>query len=433
MAPALIAILSLIVLGIPAVLAIDRRARGPLLIGASFLYGSGLIFLILLALSIVHIRWTLLSVTIAALIAWCALWFVKSPSTVNRQPSTVHWLDLLTIFTFIGYTLYATLAHLWEWDFWAIWGLKARVFLEHGGIDWRFLESPWNAFSHPDYPLLVPFNYDFVAILNGGWSDRWLGLVMVACAAAVVLIVRSLVAEETTPFVAAIITTVATTLAISRYVGLAEGPLIAFGAAAVLFLRRAILFDDHAAWRHGAVLLGFAANVKNEGIALAVSIVIAIVLVRRKSLWRLWPAVAIAAPWLILRATHVLPTDVVGGSVLSRVIAHLAQTPVIFSLLWHDLVDPWFWVCVIAGIIVAPAVRRRREAFVFLVTGIQLVFYVAAYYATPHDPRWHIVTSWPRLTVQISLPITFVVLVMLADFFPRVEQSAPDAEAGPVE
>src|SRR2546423_1537939 len=83
-----------------------------------------------------------------------------------------------------GFGLFATAARLWEWDFWAIWGLKARLFLGHGGIDWRFLESPWNTYVHPDYPLLVPFNFDFVALLNGGWSDRWLGLLSVGWAAA---------------------------------------------------------------------------------------------------------------------------------------------------------------------------------------------------------------------------------------------------------
>ena len=48
MAAVLIAILSLTVLGIPIALALDRAARGPLLLGTAFLYGSGAVFLILL-------------------------------------------------------------------------------------------------------------------------------------------------------------------------------------------------------------------------------------------------------------------------------------------------------------------------------------------------------------------------------------------------
>src|ERR1051326_5399770 len=64
---------------------------------------------------------------------------------------------------------FATIARMWEWDFWAIWGLKARTFFEFGTIDWRFLQSPWNDFAHPDYPLLVPFNYVYASLTAGVW------------------------------------------------------------------------------------------------------------------------------------------------------------------------------------------------------------------------------------------------------------------------
>ena len=415
MTASLLAIISLVVIGIPIALALDRNARGPILLGTAFLYGSGLTFFVLLLLSVLHIRWSLLSLTIAVAVVDAPLFLLVRPRGSGGLPVRFHWLDLLTIWTLGGYALYATLAPVWEWDYWAIWGLKARVFFENAGIDWRFLESRWNVFAHPDYPLLLPFTYDLVAIVGGGWSDRWLGLLMVAFAAAIVLIVRGIVAEETDALFAALIAAAVSTFAASRYIGLAEGPLIAFGGAAVLLLRRAMKSDDPAAWRHGAVLLGLAANVKNEGLALAVSIAIAVVVLKRNALWRLWPTAAIAAPWLLLRATHALPTDIVEGSVIARVLFRLRATPVIARLLAADLVAPWVWLLLLAGI--AVAVRRRREAFVFIVTFVQLAFYIGSYYATPHDPRWHIVTSWPRLVMQLAIPVTVAVLSMLAISF----------------
>lgn len=430
MTPVLIAILSLIVIGLPVTLALDRNARGPMLIGTAFLYGTGVIFLVLLALSVLHIRWILPAVAVATLLIVVPLFFLRAsggPTSVGRSDRlkpVPHWLDLLSVWALTGYALYATLASLWEWDFWAIWGVKARVFFERGGIDWRFLESSWNTFAHADYPLLLPFNDDFIALLNGAWSDRWLGVLMVAYAAAVLLIVRDMAAQETTPLYAALITATCASIACSRYIGLAEGPLIAFAASAVLFFRRALLFDDHAAWRHAAVLLGLAANVKNEGIALGVSVAIALAILRPKALWRLWPAAALAAPWLLLRAAHVLPTDIVGGPVVPRILARLPFTPEMLALLWSDLRDPWFWSAVVIGI--ALAQRRRREAFVFIVTLVQLAFYIGTYYATPHDPRWHIVTSWPRLTMQLAMPITVAVLLMLAVWLPANAEARSD-------
>jgi hypothetical protein len=435
MAATLIALLTLVVLGLPAVLAVDRGARGGMLIGLAFLYGSGIVALALLALSVLGIAWTLLSVACCCVVVFLGCFALsRRPAQQHNHTTTQpHWLDLLTLITIAGYAFYVTLAPLWEWDYWAIWGLKARVFLEAGGIDWRFLESKWNTFAHPDYPLLVPFNFDFVALVNGEWSDRWLGLLFVAWAAALLLIVRDLARDDAPDLVAALTTLAVATLATSRYVGLAEGPLIAFGAAAVLFLRRALLHDDRVAWTHGAILLGLAANTKNEGVALATAVGIAILILRPRAIIRLWPAAAIALPWLALRATHALPTDIAEGSVLARV---LHRAPFLFDIskfLWEHLHEPWFWVAIVAGIAIAPAVARKREAFVLVVTAIQLAFYVGSYLATPHDARWHIVTSWPRLTMQIALPITFATLMMLAAAFPLAQQSPPDAQTGPVE
>ncbi len=422
MTSTLIAILSLTVLGIPIALNADRRSRGPLLIGTAFLYGSGAMFLVLLTLSIVHIRWTLISVTTAALAIFCAATIIakRHPTTDNRQPvASPHVIDLGTTFTISSYALYATLAPPWEWDFWAIWGLKAKTFLEIGGVDWHFLESRWNTFAHPDYPLLVPLNFDFVALAGGGWSDRWPGLLFVAWATALLLIARALAARETTPFFASLLTLALAGLAVSTYVGMAEGALIAFGGAGVLFVRTALLDDDAAAWRNGALMLGFAANCKNEGMALLVAVTIAVFVVSRfrglavspendgaarprnraaARLLNLLPAYALAAPWLLLRATHVLPTDIAGGSALSRLLVRLPYVLQIIAYLAEKLFQPWLWVAILA------------------------------YLATPHDLHWHVLTSWSRLTGQIAVPIAFAVFLMLANSLPRGED-APHAEA----
>jgi archaellum biogenesis protein FlaJ (TadC family) len=94
----------------------------------------------------------------------------------------------------------------------------------------------------------------------------------------------------------------------------------------------------------------------------------------------------------------------------------------------EQLAKPWFWVAILVGILIAPAAARRRERFVFLVTAIQLVFYVTAYLATPNDLRWHVLSSWSRLTTHIAVPIAFTVFLMLANSL-RGGQDAPHAEA----
>jgi hypothetical protein len=339
-------------------------------------------------------------------------------------------IDILSLGMLVCYALYATLAPLWEWDFWAIWGLKAKVFLEAGGVDWRFLESRWNIFAHPDYPLLVPLDFDFAALVAGGWSDLGPGLLFVAWGAALLLVARALAARETTPLLAALLAFALTAGSLTLDLGLAEGALIAFGGAGVLLAREALREDDPATWRHAALMLGFAANCKNEGMALIVAVTVALAAVSwsrelaRKRLPRLWPAYALAAPWLVLRVVHALPTDIAGGSVVSRLMERLATAPEILAFLAARLGRPWFWMAIFAALLIVPAVVRRRERFVLIVTAIQIVFFVFAYFVTPYDVHWHVVTSWARLTGQVAVPIAFAVFLMLAESF-RGDVSAP--------
>ena len=415
MAAVLIAILSLTVLGIPLVLALDRAAPPLRLLGLAFLYGTGAIYFVLLALSIVHVHWSLISVTIAALILVSPFLRSLSPQSSVLSPP-LHVLDLASLIAPTALAFYATIAPLWEWDFWAIWGLKARVFFEHGGIDWRFLESRWNLFVHPDYPLLVPFAYDFAALVNGGWSDRWLGVLFVAWAVAFLLVARELAGREVAPLAAALAGVVMSSAAISMFVGLAEGALIAYLGAGVLFIRRALLFDDTAAWRHGAILLGLAACTKNEGLAMIVSVAIAVAIVDVRRVVRLWPAVAIALPWLVLRALHRLPTDIITGSFAEHTAARASEAGTIFQLLAKTTYPPWLWAAILLGLLVLPAAARARERFVLLATLVQLLVYIAVYFATPHDIVWHIRTSWTRLTMQVAPPLAFAVMIELAGY-----------------
>jgi hypothetical protein len=436
MVGALLAVAFMALIGILIALGVDRNARGPLLFGTGFLYASGWMSFALLAMSLLHIKWTISTVTIAGLLAFSMLALKRNPGPGTRDPGRWHWLDLLTLVTIAGFSIFATIWPMWEWDFWAIWGLKARAFWEFRGVDWTFLQTQWNAFAHLDYPLLVPLNIDVATIFNQAWDDKWIGFIYVAWAVALTLIVRGLASREAPAMPAAIATFVAATIAASRWVGLAEGPLIAFGSAGVLFVRSALRTDSRTDWLHAALLLGLATNCKNEGLALLVAVVIALLLMRRfRDVFRLWPAFAIAAPWLILRATHHLATDIFSPDItneptLVRVLAHIPRTFEIAAMLGWLVNDPWLWIALLTGILIVPG-SIKREAFVFLVTAIQLMFYIGTYFGTPHEIRWHIRTSWPRLTEQLAVPVAFVVVLMLWESVAlhSVDCQAPDASS----
>lgn len=425
------AVIGMTVVGLPITLAIDRHARGGALIGLSFLYGSGSVFVVMLFLP-----WNL-PLIVGALVAIGAIaWFsarppgpasaarsgAPAPSPVLRMLSAA--ADAITFLTLGGYAFFATIATPWEWDFAAIWGLKARVFYEHGGIDWHFLESRWNDFAHPDYPLLVPLNFDFLSLASGGWSDRWLGVLFVAYAAALVLIVREVTARELPAPFAALITLAVTGLACTRYIGMAEGALVAFGTAAILFLRSGEL-------AHAALLFGLAASSKQEGVTLLLAVVAALIIARRwRDAVRLWPAFVLAAPWWIIALAYGLRSDLATSGMLQRAIARLGNAEVFVSLLVRWAPDAVLWLLVFAAVLVAHAADRRREAPYLLILVLQFDAMLFAYLTTPYNLRWHIVTSWPRLARQIAPAAVWLALVLLAKTFRREEDHA-HAEARP--
>src|SRR5947207_6859249 len=93
------AIITTLVLGIPIALAVDRNARGPILIGLGYLYGAGLIYLVELTLAIIGIHWTALNVTAVALIISIICFIVRRPPTQHSPLSTPHWIDIATVIT----------------------------------------------------------------------------------------------------------------------------------------------------------------------------------------------------------------------------------------------------------------------------------------------------------------------------------------------
>lgn len=76
MAFVIVAIATTIVAGIPLVLAFDRHARGAALVGLSYLYGAGLVWATLFALSLMHVGWTAVTTTSVLVVLSAVMWAV---------------------------------------------------------------------------------------------------------------------------------------------------------------------------------------------------------------------------------------------------------------------------------------------------------------------------------------------------------------------
>ncbi|MEA2166531.1 MAG: hypothetical protein QOK37_4658 [Thermoanaerobaculia bacterium] len=415
MTPELIALLLAAIVGVALAMLLDRRAAGSLLAGEALLVGIGAASGALLALSVAGVLWTRVSLVIVlggiSVCAWIGV--VKSrrpePDAITPRHPATFAIHALTIVLVAGFATLATLAPLWEFDFIGDWGLKARTFFAAGGIDWPFLEHPFHYDVHPDYPPLLPLAFDVFAVMRGAWNDATLGLLSVAFAAALLLVVNRVAREETeSSITAAAITAAMVPFACSPWIGLAEGPFVAYATTALLLLRRGSVAA-------GAVMLGLAASTKNEGLSLIVAIAIALVAARRaRDLIRLWPAVVIPLPWLILRHLHALQTDLAAGNPFVRIIEHLREPgPLLDAFRRYGAGKPLLWISLAFGIVLIAKQLVKLERFVMVALAMQFLFYIGAYLATPHDIDWHVRWSWERLISHLAPALTYVVLVRL--------------------
>jgi hypothetical protein len=406
-----VALLVVFAVGLAIAGRLDVEASGSLVAGEAILFGIGAAAAVLLALSIAHVPWSpaalLIGLLLVALI--CTPWKRPIAISIPRMPLAAWPFIVLTIVLVAGYATFATMAPLWEFDFIGDWGLKARAFFTARGIDWNFLEHPFHHDIHPDYPPLLPLAFDLLAVMRGAWNDQASGLISVAFAIALLLVVHRVAREETeSPIAAAFITAAMVPLACTPWIGLAEGPLVAYVTTAVLLLRWGRVTP-------AAVLLGLAASTKNEGLTFIVAVVIALAVTKRaRKIPRLWPAVAIPLPWMLLRFAHHLSTDITEGNVASRVVQHLGDPlPLLTALARYPVGKPLFWIGVAVALIVLRHELFARERLALLVIAIQFAFYIGAYLASPHDLDWHLKWSWERLVSHLTPLLAFVLLVNL--------------------
>ena len=424
-----IVLLSLTAASLPLVRWADRRATPLLVLGEAMLFGPLLLAVIMALESLFRIPWSLAAVIIPFLLA-SGIAFIASVRHHDEPPSPSQrhlfsWpFDAATFALFGGYVLYAVLANPWDWDYWAIWGLKGRIFFLHRGIDVSWLANQWNSFVHPDYPPLLPLLYSFLAMAEGVWNDRWFGLPMPFFAAGAMLVVRSLLGrmfDEWTgvqssrirsmlPGAAAL---AASCFLFSRWVGMAEVPLIAYLTAGLLLVRRD-LDEDHPPLI-GALFLGAAALTKNEGLSLLLAATIALGLMWWKSprrLLRLAPAWALAGSWQIARISLQLSNDLFEGKAAERVVGKLAHLRQVLDALGKNPPDlPLFWFGALVVLILCWRRAAKSERFLVTTISLQILFFIGAYVVTPHDVYWHVENSWVRILSQLGAIIASLVFL----------------------
>jgi hypothetical protein len=204
------------------------------------------------------------------------------------------------------YLLRALTEPMWATDFLAIWGWKGKTIFGEGFLPAWTWRSPEFSFTHPEYPLGLPFLYAGISLVLGRWDDHAMALVFPALQVATLLLLagwlRRRGAPPPIPLAAAATLSVFEPLYAAFTTGMAEVPLSFF----VLLLGTALvdaLEEQAGAWRRLALAAAGAAALKNEGVFVAAAAgVLAVAAGERpgRAQWRaaaaaLLPAVAVSA------------------------------------------------------------------------------------------------------------------------------------------
>ncbi len=222
----------------------------------------------------------------------------------------------LCIFGIAVYALEALTEPMWSLDFLAIWGLKGKILFALRAIPTSLLRDPAWSFSHPEYPLGLPFVYAGLAFLLGRWDDHAMALLFPCLQLATLLglfgWLRRRGAARPVAMGAVALLALFAPLYSAFHTGLADIPL-----SFVLLLLGTSLTDlidetDSGAVRRLAFASVLAVSTKNEGLfAVITALILAAVALRGERRAR-----ALAALLVPAAAVLALHRVVVGGAAL---------------------------------------------------------------------------------------------------------------------
>ena len=111
-------------------------------------------------------------------------------------PRVVVALAIVAASAWALFLVQAVAEPMWATDHLAIWGLKGRLAFLAPALRQRLFQDPALAWSHPEYPLLVPLSLAALAELVGVWNDQALALLWPACELATLLALAGFLARR---------------------------------------------------------------------------------------------------------------------------------------------------------------------------------------------------------------------------------------------
>jgi hypothetical protein len=326
-----------------------------------------------------------------------------------------------------------------KWDAWVIWNLHAR-FILRGGERWLDFLSSGLDWTHPDYPLLMPLSV--VRMWKYAGSETLYGPIILSvlftlAVAGLLVFSLAILRSRTQGYLAGLVLMGSPYFLDMGAYQFADIPLAFFFLATLIIF----FYHDRFSERHDYPLMlaglaaALAAWTKNEGLLfLFVVPAVRFAWIIHGSGWRralrqaAW-FVAGALPVLIVMAIFKLQlapsSDIFAGQGLQKMIERLTdwqrygqillayiQTALTFTQGIVDIREGFRFNPGVAGVVllglymILVGVRTQGQDQPALLTAVtalilMLAGYFGIYLITPHDLRWHLLTSLNRLFIQL--------------------------------
>jgi hypothetical protein len=361
-----------------------------------------------------------------------------------RELRPIELLLAMVLMVQVGIVFYLSYVHTLGGDGILNWEIKARYAYANAGVlPPTYVQDGGRAFSHPEYPLAIPYTelwlYFWVGDSNQFWAKTIFPIFYLAGVVLLTAIVARLTGKRWAGLAGSVLLFFIPQVSVdggSVIVGYADFPLSVFYLATIGYLLGACRSDDDDSFRIYAVCLALLPWVKREGMVLWLFGVLCgalVIVVRKKSaknFLALLPGLFVIAGWkFYLWRMHAVSASDFFPLTLSSLESNIHRVSSILSELGSELSDrgKWSLLWPLGLIALAFFVRRYRDlrAPVVLIAVLAPICVYALGYVFSEWPDYieHIELSIGRLLMHV-VPL---VVVLIAAALPASRVRTPES------
>ena len=391
-----------------------------------WLFGTGIVSLLLWVGGMFCSGLVLQTIVALACLALAILGF-RAKRTANarfglpKPANIVEWILGVIVVCEVAVLIFVSFKHTLGWDGLLNWEMKARyAFLNGGSIPAAYYSSAGRVFSHPEYPLTIPFTEFWLYLWMGEPNQFWVKIIFplfyAACALLLALLVSRLSGKRWIGLLIAALLPLVPSVSASPggvVVGYVDIPLSTFYLAAVGYLLLWFKAGDLRFLIVFAACSAFLPWTKSEGIILWVAVVfIGFILSLAKQrpaqfAISIVPGIILILAWRIyLRLVHMWPHSDFFSPGFSAILQNIGRLRDILGILFAELSETahWsiFWLMAAVALIYLFASRKlERIALAFAII-IPALFYSLIYILSSW-PNYmaHMTSSFPRLLLHV--------------------------------